>query len=164
MAVTCLFIRGISGAWLELCDPLELTRGHWQVRLAGLSPTWRQSSSPFTPGLDLMCLQAPIFTSSWISFKTIKTKLQCFSNTIIIFVFMSLNMFCNRLKWHCLWNCVDKINCHRASVNAEVVHNSHRVFLKTLLWFDPCQGGAKVSKKIIAFNSLNPTASVQPWK
>lgn len=35
VTTTYLSVRGVSGAWLELCGPLELTRGHWWVTLTG---------------------------------------------------------------------------------------------------------------------------------
>lgn len=100
MAVSCLFIRGISGAWLELCDPLELTRGHWQVRLMGLSPIWKQISSPFAPGL-IWCVYRLLFLlpSNTMGF--------LYSPALFLFLFMSLKIiFCNRLKCHYVYQIV----------------------------------------------------------
>lgn len=99
VAVSCLFIRGVSGAWLELCDPLELTRGRWQVRLMGLSSIWGKISFSFTLSLDLMCLQAAVFASAhvFLFYRKMLTKENIFllSNIISFSVVLLCSSFLN---------------------------------------------------------------------
>lgn len=64
LVTTYLSVKGVSGAWLELCGPLELTRGHWRAThrsWSGITPVFTDSCF-FLP--VLMLAKKQIFLKS----------------------------------------------------------------------------------------------------